>query len=69
VRWRGAALELDIVDNGAGDKHAWQANGGHGIAGMRERVELHGGRVVAGPAQGGGFAVRASIPLLTQDAS
>ncbi|MFE7191698.1 sensor histidine kinase [Kitasatospora sp. NPDC057541] len=35
---------------------------GHGLIGMRERVELFGGRFEAGPLTGGGFAVRADLP-------
>jgi len=42
---------------------------GHGIAGMCERVALHGGTVQAGPAPGGGFTVQARIPLLAGSAS
>jgi signal transduction histidine kinase len=36
---------------------------GHGLAGMRERVALLGGSLSAGPTAGGGFAVRAVLPL------
>lgn len=42
------------------------ANGhppGHGLAGMRERAELLGGSLSAGPAPDGGFAVSAVLPL------
>jgi signal transduction histidine kinase len=35
---------------------------GHGLAGMRERVALLGGRLRAGPQADGGFAVRAELP-------
>ena len=63
VRWRQRALELEISDDGSGSGAVNGAGGGHGIAGMRERVALHGGSVDAGPRAGGGFAVRAQIPL------
>ncbi|MFI6286645.1 sensor histidine kinase [Streptomyces sp. NPDC051018] len=37
---------------------------GHGIAGMRERVALYGGRFTAGPRGGRGFEVRATLPYV-----
>jgi signal transduction histidine kinase len=33
-----------------------------GLIGMRERVELFGGRFSAGPMRGGGYRVFASLP-------
>jgi signal transduction histidine kinase len=54
------------VTNGPGVPAGPQANGhgpGHGLAGMRERAELLGGSLSAGPAPDGGFAVSAVIPL------
>ncbi|WP_422770976.1 sensor histidine kinase [Plantactinospora sp. WMMC1484] len=36
---------------------------GHGIAGMRERVAALGGTFTAGAVEGGGYAVRATIPV------
>jgi signal transduction histidine kinase len=36
---------------------------GHGIVGMRERVSLCGGEFSAAPRPGGGFVVRARLPL------
>ena len=36
--------------------------GGLGLIGMRERATLHGGQLTAGPAAGGGFAVRVKLP-------
>jgi signal transduction histidine kinase len=36
---------------------------GHGLAGMRERVSLLGGRLFAGEAEGGLFLISATLPL------
>jgi signal transduction histidine kinase len=61
VRYRENDLELEIADTGLG---AGASGGdGHGLAGMRERVFLYGGKIEAGPRDGGGFAVRARLPL------
>ena len=54
------------VANGPGVPAEPRANGhgsGHGLAGMRERAELLGGSLSAGPAPDGGFAVSAVLPL------
>ena len=39
-----------------------RASGGLGLIGMRERAALHGGQLSAGPAAGGGFAVKVRLP-------
>ena len=61
VRYQPGSLELEISDDGAGA--AGNSNGGHGLVGMRERVALFGGELDAGPAPGGGYLVRARLPL------
>ena len=61
VRYLSGAVELEVADDGPGPMNG--GAGGHGLAGMRERVELHGGSLNAGRAEGGGFAVRASLPF------
>jgi signal transduction histidine kinase len=38
------------------------AGGGHGTVGMRERVELYGGTLRAGPSADGGWSVEARLP-------
>ena len=62
VRYQPSAIELEVLDNGAGPTAT--ANGsGHGLVGMRERVALYGGVFEAGNRNGHGFAVRARLPL------
>ena len=41
---------------------------GHGIAGMRERAQLLGGTLEAGPRDGGGFSVVARLPVSEEPA-
>lgn len=40
-----------------------RSGGGHGLTGMRERVDLHRGTLTAGPTAAGGFEIRAVLPL------
>ena len=61
VRYGDHDLDLEIADTGVGAD--LNNGGGHGLAGMRERVSLYGGKIEAGPRDGGGFAVRARLPL------
>jgi signal transduction histidine kinase len=62
LRYRPDSLELEITDDGAGIA-AEVPGGGHGLAGMRERVTLYGGKFDAAARPGGGFAVRVLLPL------
>ncbi|MBW3606819.1 MAG: hypothetical protein KY463_00440 [Actinobacteria bacterium] len=62
VRFTDRELELAITDDGRGP--GGDVNGGgHGLVGMRERVALYGGSLDAAPADAGGFAVRATLPI------
>ncbi|MGH8837486.1 MAG: histidine kinase [Actinomycetes bacterium] len=69
VEIRYAEDELVIqVHNDAGPTGGAEAGSGlpttgAGIAGMRERAETLGGELSAGPRPGGGFRVRARLPL------
>jgi signal transduction histidine kinase len=65
VGCRADAVTLQVA-NGQGDPAGPLADGhrpGHGLTGMRERAELLGGSLSAGPAPGGGFVVSAVLPL------
>jgi signal transduction histidine kinase len=62
VRYAGRELELEIADDGRGSA---SVGAGHGLVGMRERVALYGGDFDAGASNGGGFVVRARLPLTT----
>ena len=61
LRYRADALEVEVADDGRGPTRDDGA-GGHGLIGMRERVQLFGGELEAGARPGGGFAVRARLP-------
>jgi signal transduction histidine kinase len=67
ARYDDAALHLDVLDDGLGgvDWNADDANGGHGLVAMRERVSMVGGTLDVGPREGGGWAVRAALPAAT----
>jgi len=54
-------VRLRITDDGRG-VNGTSPDGGHGLLGMRERVGVHGGSLVAGPKVGGGFDVVAILP-------
>jgi signal transduction histidine kinase len=59
-------VTVEVTDDGlgvtapAGDG---RVTVGHGLIGMRERVQVFGGELEAGPRPGGGFRVAARLPL------
>lgn len=69
VRHQPGSLAVEVVDDGRG-LAAVPRNGrlvpaepsGHGLIGMRERVELWGGELSVGAAAGGGYRVAATLP-------
>ena len=62
VRYGPGGLDLAVEDDGRGG-HDRDDAGGHGLVGVRERVGLYQGRVSAGPGPGGGFRLRAWLPV------
>jgi len=65
VRCDGGAVEVAVEDDGRGSSGNGAIVGGHGLIGMRERVNLFGGRFEAGRRDGGGFRVFACLPYET----
>jgi signal transduction histidine kinase len=60
----GDNVELDITDDGFGTPHELVSiSGGNGLIGMRERANVFGGTLEAGPRPGGGWHVRAVLPI------
>jgi signal transduction histidine kinase len=66
VRHDPVSITVEVCDDGVGASppSGRSEDGiGRGLIGMRERVALYGGDLVAGPRPGGGFEVRARFPL------
>jgi signal transduction histidine kinase len=63
VQAAGGLLDV-TVENGPGDRreHPARDQGGHGLRGMRERLDLYSGTLVAGPTASGGWRVAARLP-------
>ncbi len=62
LTWEPDQLRLEVLDDGPPTPDASDGSG-RGLTGMRERASLVGGRLEAGPRVGGGYAVRAWLPL------
>jgi len=60
LRYEPEGLTVEVTDDGMAAPAS--DGGGHGLAGMRERIEMYGGSVQAGPLAGGGFRVLARLP-------
>jgi signal transduction histidine kinase len=54
------AVAVSVIDSGG--QPTVDHNGGHGLVGMRERVESYAGTLYTGPEASGGYGVHASIP-------
>ncbi|MDM7854162.1 sensor histidine kinase [Cellulomonas alba] len=64
LEYRPDRLVVEVRDAGPGPVGDAAADaGGHGLAGMRERVAMAGGTLTVGPGRVGGFVVHAELPL------
>jgi signal transduction histidine kinase len=62
-------VAVEVTDDGRGvtaPTGDGRAGVGHGLIGMRERVQVFGGDLEVGPRPGGGFRVAARLPLADQ---
>jgi signal transduction histidine kinase len=59
--YQETGLTIEVADDGRGS--TTPTDDGHGLVGMRERVGLFGGHIETGARDGGGFVVRAQIPI------
>lgn len=67
IRRGSGNLRITVTDDGRGHDPRGGTTG-HGIEGMRERATLLGGRLTTAPHPGGGFQVRADLPLAPEPA-
>ncbi len=63
ITWAVGLLVVEVADDGVGTHAVAGDDQGLGHLGMRERAALYGGSVDVGARPGGGYAVRAIIPI------
>jgi signal transduction histidine kinase len=70
LRYADDELLVRVTDTGRAPTDADgpdHGNTGHGITGMRERVQLYGGTLRTGPLPGGGYEVTATLPASSKE--
>jgi signal transduction histidine kinase len=70
IAYRDDDLLIEVTDDGAAltvRESGGECGSGRGLLGLRERIAIYGGSLEAGPRPGGGWRVRATIPLAAVD--
>lgn len=62
VEYSPAELRIEVRDDGVGPQHGDGL--GSGLVGIRERVSIYGGELVAGSGRKGGYVLSARLPLI-----
>jgi len=62
IAYQPDAVLLTVSDNGIGAQQPVGASTGHGLIGLRERVDLFNGELTSGSGPLGGYVVRAKLP-------
>ncbi len=65
---RAGELAVEVENDPGADEPSVRVESGHGLAGVRERVAIFGGTVDAGPTEGGGFRLVATLPAPAETA-
>jgi signal transduction histidine kinase len=68
LRFDAAGVDVEISDNGSGERSAAQGGHGLGLNGMRERAAVYAGTVEAGPLSNGGWRVHTRLAVESQGA-
>jgi signal transduction histidine kinase len=63
VEYADDHLRVEVTDTGGRPGERRAGGTGRGLAGLRERVAVHGGTLAAGPAPAGGYRLSARLPL------
>ncbi len=62
LRYLPYTVVVEVSDDGAAASRSSAAGSQLGFVGIRERAALFGGRLEAGPAEAGGWVLRAEFP-------
>lgn len=63
LRWAAEELTVEVSDDGRGRRPERALSTNHGLAGLRERLAIVGGRLAAERSSAGGFRVTAVLPV------
>jgi signal transduction histidine kinase len=63
IEERNSEVAITVEDDGTGIGRAFDRSGGFGLVGMRERIELAGGKLAISDRESGGTRISAALPI------